>query len=445
MKHKKTYRWSFLVLTFIGVCLLGRLAHAQEALPNIIYILSDDQAWTDYSFMGHPHIQTPNIDRLARESLTFTRGYDTAPLCGPSLASIITGLYPNQHKMTGNDPAFASDNQRYSKAWMLERSRLYRDFLTEFQKHPTVPQLLKKKGYVSHQSGKWWGGHFSEGGFDEGMTHGDPLRGGRHGDEGLTIGRAGMDPIFEFIDRVAGEEEPFFLWYAPFLPHTPHNPPDDLLQKYLPLAPTEAIARYWAMCEWFDQTIGELVNKLEEKGLTENTLIVYVCDNGWIQDPDVPNKYMPGSKQDPQDGGIRTPIMFKWPAKIQPKMDTTTLVSSIDIAVTSLAAAGLPAQADMKGVNVLDEKQLKKREKVFSLDFSHDMVDAKHPEKSLESRIIITNPWKLIVPALDKEQDLQLYNVYKDPFEKDNLASSNPKIVKKLKKELDKFWNPTLK
>src|SRR3546814_15046199 len=104
------------------------------------------------------------------------------------------------------------------------------------------------------------------------MTHGDPARGGRQGDEGLKIGREGLKPVFDFIDDATTQDKPFFLWYAPFLPHAPHTPPDSLLQKYIDKAPSEAVARYWAMCEWFDQTIGELLQQLENKGLSENTL-----------------------------------------------------------------------------------------------------------------------------------------------------------------------------
>jgi hypothetical protein len=109
--------------------------------------------------------------------------------------------------------------------------------------------LLAAKGYQSLQTGKWWEGSFREGGFTEGMTHGDPKRGGRHGDEGLKIGRQGMQPIFNFIDQCG--EKPFFVWYAPFLPHSPHNPPERLLERYATPGKSIHVARYQAMCEWF--------------------------------------------------------------------------------------------------------------------------------------------------------------------------------------------------
>ena len=89
--------------------------------PNIVLIISDDQSWTDYSFMGHEHIQSPRIDQLAAQGLTFTYGYTTAPLCSPALASIATGLYPHQHGILGNDPVFSSSERKYSKEWMQER------------------------------------------------------------------------------------------------------------------------------------------------------------------------------------------------------------------------------------------------------------------------------------------------------------------------------------
>ncbi|MFC4870979.1 sulfatase [Negadavirga shengliensis] len=437
---KQSEIFLFLILS-VFVTMAGR-AYGQEDKPNIIYILSDDQSWKDFGFMGHSHIETPHIDKLAEEGLTFTRGYVTAPLCSPSLASIITGLYPQQHGITGNDPAFEFEGERYRSDWQLARSRLYRNYLDEFQKHPTVPMLLKKLGYLSFQSGKWWGGHWKEGGFTHGMTHGNPAKGGRHGDEGLKIGREGMEPIFDFMDEAIEENKPFFIWYAPFLPHSPHNPPDSLLQKYLAKAPTKAVAAYWAMCEWLDITVGQLLDRVEEKGLTENTLVVFVTDNGWIQDPDQPNRYVSGSKQDPQDMGIRTPIIYKWPKRITPRMDTENLTSSIDMVTTTLAAVGMDPLPAMPGINVMDQKALEERKMIFSLDFSHDMIHVDQPEKTLESRIVISTPWKMIVPdvANKENQETLLYNIIQDPTERENLALNRPEVVQELMRELDNWW-----
>src|SRR5690606_36882465 len=140
------------------------LESSQEDLPNIVYILSDDQAWTDYGFMGHPHIQTPNIDKLASEGLTFTRGYTTAPVCSPSLASIITGLYPHQHGITGNDPKFEYQGEESGnrKDWLEQRLSHNQKFIDHFYQNPTLPMLLKQKGYLSFHSGKWWEGSWKD-------------------------------------------------------------------------------------------------------------------------------------------------------------------------------------------------------------------------------------------------------------------------------------------
>ncbi|MFM9117859.1 MAG: sulfatase, partial [Planctomycetota bacterium] len=172
----------------------GRIALAAETAspPNIVLIISDDQAWTDYSFQQHPAIRTPRLDRLAAESLTFTRGYVPSSLCCPSLMSIITGLYPHQHRITSNDPPLppgktgAAANQ--DESFRAARQRM----IANVERVPTLPRLLAKRGYLSLQTGKWWQGHYERGGFTHGMTKGDPDQGGRHGDNGLQIGRKTM-------------------------------------------------------------------------------------------------------------------------------------------------------------------------------------------------------------------------------------------------------------
>ena len=410
-------------------------------MPNIICIISDDQGWTDYNFMGHEHIETPNIDRLAAEGLTFTRGYSTAPLCRPSLASIVTGLYPHQHRMVGNDPLFEFDpGKKYGKDWIAQRDFLNQSVVEEFEKLQTLPDILKEKGYLSLQTGKWWEGHYGNGGFTSGMTHGDHTRGGRHGDEGLKIGREGMGPIFEFINRAQEEQKPFFIWYAPFLPHVPHTPPDSLREKYLPLAPGPAVAAYWAMCEWFDITCGQLVDFIDRVGLGENTLFVYVADNGWVQDPHLPNRFAPRSKTSPYDMGIRTPIMFRWTGTIEPKMDTSSLVSSIDIAATILEVCGTLPRGGMQGINILDSEKLAGREAIFAETYNHDFTSV---VSSLYYRIILSRPWKLILPDEVNQPGAvpELYNITADPHEQINQAKSHPGIVADLKDQIENWWN----
>ncbi len=246
---------------------------AAPGAPNIVLIISDDHGWTDYGFQGHPDIETPQLDRLATQSAVFPRTYLCASVCRPSLASLITGLYPHEHGITGNDVVLPKNR---SGDWRRARDKVYlakcEELISNIEKHATLPRLLAKKGYVSFQSGKWWEGHFSRGGFTAGMTHGDPARGGRHGDEGLRIGRRGMKPVFDFIDSAG--EKPFFVWYAPYLPHSPHNPPARILKKYKADGRPLAVARYYAMCEWFDETCGQLLDHIETRNLTQNTLVM---------------------------------------------------------------------------------------------------------------------------------------------------------------------------
>ncbi len=408
--------------------------------PNVLLIISDDHAWTDYGFMGHPHIKTPSIDKLASESLVFTRGYVPSSLCRPSLATMITGLYPHQHGITGNDPDLPDPkvNPMAGRA-NPQYARYYETLMERIEKVPTLPRILGEVGYVSLQTGKWWEGSYRRGGFTEGMTHGDPHRGGRHGDEGLKIGRQGLEPIFGFVRRAKAEGKPFFVWYAPMMPHSPHTPPQEILEKYLALNLTPAQARYYAMCEWFDATIGQLISFLESEGLRKNTVIVYLADNGWIQDPAKPNQFAPKSKRSPYDGGLRTPIIFSWPGRIKPQRDDTSLVSSIDIVPTVLHLCNIPCPPELPGLNVLDREALNKRRAVFGEVYAHNVADVDRPTKSLQYRWVVQDNWKLIVPA-DPAEHSELYQIIDDPHETDDLSTQYPDRVKQLKELLDAWW-----
>ncbi len=415
--------------------------------PNIVLIISDDQAWNDYGFMGHEVVQTPHLDDLARESVVFKRGYVPTALCRPSLVTLVTGHYAHAHGVTGNDPSpkYAKKN---SDQYAARRAQL----ISYLDKLDTLPELLAEQGYLSHQSGKWWEGSYQHGGFSHGMTRGFPKPGGRHGDDGLKIGREGMEPINEFVDEAVAADKPFFLWYAPFLPHTPHNPPKRLLDKYREGRPLP-VAKYYAMCEWFDETCGQLMGKLEEKKVRDNTLVVYVTDNGWIQNPKK-NGYAPRSKQTPYEGGIRTPIMFSWPDRLKPA-DRPELVSSIDLVPTMLAAAGARQPEGLPGLNLMENLTSSKaidREAVFGESFAHDIADIEKPEASLLFRWCIQGKWKLLMtydgevnryvtthPRTEKHP--QLFDLEADPWEANNVAAQHPDMVAKLNVKLN-AWYP---
>ncbi|TWU35040.1 sulfatase family protein [Novipirellula artificiosorum] len=421
-----------------------------EQSPNIVLILSDDQSWTDYGFMGHEAIQTPNLDRLARESAVFRRGYVPTALCRPSLTTLITGLYSHQSLITGNDPANTPENRAHASRTGKDAREL---LISNVDNHPTVPRWLADRDYLSFQSGKWWEGSYARGGFTHGMTRGYPENGGRHGDDGLKIGREGMQPVNDFIDTAVDANKPFFLWYAPFLPHTPHNPPERILAKYQKEGRPKTIATYYAMCDWFDETCGQLLDRLDEKGIADNTLVIYVTDNGWIQDPNS-GGYTVRSKRSPYEGGTRTPIMFRWPAKVRPT-ERPELCSSIDIVPTILAAAGVEVAENLPGLNLLPHLQEGtpiERDAVFGESFAHDIADIQKPQASLlyrwvirgDDKLLLTydgQPGKMKFPPQGGEP--QLFDLRADPHEEVNLASQRPELVKELSQRLTDWYPVT--
>lgn len=386
--------------------------------PNVVLIISDDQWWGDFGFMGSEDVRTPHLDALAAESRVFPRGYVPTALCRASLATLITGLHPHEHKLTGNDPPRG-----------VERARM----LEHIEAVETVADHLGAAGYRSLQTGKWWEGNCTCGGFTEGMTHGDPSRGGRHGDEGLRIGRDGMAPATDFIDACVEDETPFFLWYAPFLPHTPHDPPERLLETYRADGVPLPIARYRAMCTLLDETCGELLGHLRERGVAEDTLVLFVVDNGWIQRPNG-RGYAPRSKRTPYEGGVRTPIMVRWAGRVKPGR-VETPVSSVDVPATILAACGLDVPAHWPGVDLTGD--VSDRGPLFGAAYTHDVVEVGRPERSLLSRWVLEDPLKLIVHT-DPARPVELFDVRADPAEERPL--DDPEAAAKLRARLDAWW-----
>ncbi len=398
--------------------------------------------------MGHEHLRTPHLDRLARESRVFPRGYVTSSLCAPSLATVITGRYPHEHRVVGNDPpggkeAFAAGRERMSR---------------HLEEWPTLPRLLGARGYASLQTGKWWQGDFTRGGFTEGMT-----KGTRHGDEGLDIGRNSMQPIHDFIGRCRTAGKPFFVWYAPMLPHNPHDPAPELVEHYRSKTDSVHVARYWGNVERFDRTVGDLLDHLDREKLSADTLVVYVTDNGWIQSTDNP-RFAPKSKLSPYDGGLRTPIMLRQPGTIRPGT-SEALASAIDIVPTVLAACGVAPPAGLPGVNLLDDAAVAARRQMFGECYTHTIVDLDDPAQSLLWRWTVRDRWKLVVPttagrpaalpAAEAERidpdsraryergEVELFDVAADPDEMKNLAAERPDVVADLRASLDAWWNPT--
>ena len=446
MKRIQSFAVKILLLTLFAT------VHAAEAnpKPNIILILSDDQAWTDYGFMGHPEIKTPHLDQLASRSLVFERGYVASPLCRPSLASMLTGTFPHAHGVTGNDVDGKNN-----------RERLDLPVREAFHKLPSFVRLLTSNGYLAHQSGKWWEGSHADGGF----THGMMPQPSRHGSEkSLSIGRTGMKPVTDFIDHASAAKKPFFVWYAPFLPHTPHNPPERLLAKYQAPGRPADVAKYYAMCEWFDESCGELLEHLESKGLSNNTMILYICDNGWVpasansKDPNQKawNQYALRSKGSPYENGIRTPILVSWPGRLAPAR-AAEFAHAVDFFPTIASVAGLEAPAGLPGINLLDEKARKGRDAVFGETHSIHNMTPGNPDDTLQYLWCVEEEWKLIVRFHGKDTTdyrkvhewdkapVRLYHIKDDPHERKDLAAAHPEVVERLRRKIDAWHAPAAK
>lgn len=434
--------------TLLGLLLLGLGACSSAAgdaplpasppAPNVVLIISDDQGWGDYGFMGHPQLKTPNLDRLAAESLTFRRAYVPSSLCCPSLASLITGRYPHQHGITCNDPPIPPGSPA-GRFYSTPEYRAGREQLAEkMRRQATLPRWLATAGYQSLQTGKWWQNDFRTGGFTAGMTRGE-----RHGDDGLEIGRKTLEPIFDFVRSCQAQNQPFFVWYAPLLPHAPHDAPADLVAASRPTwraGDEQAIGPYYANVLWHDRAVGALLDGLRDLNCEQNTIVIYVTDNGWIPGPER-NRYAPKSKQSPYEGGLRTPLMIRWPGKIEPRFDETP-VSSLDIAPTILRACGLQPPADLSGVDLLNSGALAERPAIFGECHTHNAVDLDRPASGLRWRWVVSGDWKLIAPAPSNEPDgvLELYDLANDPGETRNLATAEPQRLAELQQTLDAWW-----
>ena len=317
------------------------------APPNFVLLIADDHGWPYSGFMGDDVVKTPNLDSLAAEGVLFPFGFATASTCRPSLRSLLTGLHPVQwreKRMTlraaGRSPA---GHERI------------RDFAT-------IPRLLRQQGYASFQGGKYWEPSFGGGGFTHGMKTAETAGTNeahefmqkRAGGDGLELGRTTMQPLWDFLE--SHREQPFFVWFAPKLPHTPHDPPADLRALYADADLSESARLYYANITRFDRLAGELIDRLDRLGLREKTMIIYVSDNGWEQGRHQTNRVKqlggPKGKSSMYELGFRTPVIVNWPTEIEGGRRDEGLVSLVDIFTTLLDIAGVPIPADRTGISL---------------------------------------------------------------------------------------------
>ena len=352
MQHKSL----LLLLTVLFASCSGNTSSekneaSQNTLPNIILLIGDDQGYPYFGFMGADYVHTPNMDSLAASGVLFTDGYVSDNHCRPSLQTLLTGILPiDYHKIS--DSIFSE---------MVAERNIPDDSITAFRHYfdvralalphfNTLPELLAKKGYVSFQGGKWWEYNYQNGGFTHGMTKGwteaEQKTAGwfeKHmGGDGMDLARVTNQPAYDFLEETAGK--PFFIWFAPSLPHYPFDAPEKYYELYADQDMSESAKQYYANCTWFDDAWGEMVAYLKSNNLYDNTLIVYVNDNGWEQDPKQEFWYDPMRSHNGGDKGkgsiydmsFRSPIIFSWNGHIDKGVRTDALIHSADIPATIL-------------------------------------------------------------------------------------------------------------
>jgi uncharacterized sulfatase len=201
------------------------------------------------------------------------------------------------------------------------------------------------------------------------------------------------------------------------------------------------------MIEWFDETVGELLDHLDKRGLRENTLVAYLADNGWVQKPTL---FEGRAKMSPYEAGVRTPVILRRPGKIAARREEQSLASIVDLAPTIFTALGMKPPPAMTGINLLEGK----REAAFGAIFTHTAVDEADPTSGLKYRWMVRGRWKLVAPQLKNAPlllwpqrpetmwatEVELYDVVADPQERNNVAARNPKVVEELRRELDRWW-----
>jgi uncharacterized sulfatase len=427
-------------------------ANANERTPNIILLIGDDHGWPYYGMMGSQDVQTPHLDQLARTGTKFTFGHTTCTVCRPTLLSVLTGLYPLQYyqrmdALPDHAVEFRSGTQELTdedRRWGFFSNALQRKrWAFAFDHFTTLPRQLATLDYASFEGGKYWEGNFQRAGFTRGMSatwgaeviskHGLLL--GLAGGDGLALGRDTMQPLFDFIDEA--RKQPFFVWYAPMLPHTPHDPPERHLAKYRDRGFSESAQKYYANCTWFDEGVGQLVEFLTQRGLRENTLLVYFSDNGWEQAPQDAGDSAPDfafyggprGKNSMHDFGFRTPFVFNWPGHVPGGQQRDDLVSVIDIFPTVLDYAGIAPASDLPGKSLrptVERGQPLGRER-----FIGSMHQCREPNgwKQFEATGFYLRDRRWHYFVCDQRGVEQLFDMSHDPQATRDVAQQHPQLT----------------
>ena len=451
---------------------LAPLVVAAET-PNIVFILADDLGWRDLSNEGSTFYESPHIDRIAQSGMKFKRGYATCQVCSPSRASIFTGTYPPKHGIT----TWIGD--RSGVAWRGARrqdSHLPADYERNLRaEEVTLAEALRGAGYKTFFAGKWhlgskgsWprdhGFDVNKGGWDVGSPRGgffspwvNPnLESGPAG-ESLPV-RLGRETA-AFIEM--NKDQPFFACLSFYSVHGPIQTSPKLWRKYrdkaaaaglteerfvfdrrLPVRQVQDCPIYAGMIESMDDAVGIVLEKLDELSLTEDTIVCFTSDNGGVSSGDAfstSNLPLRGGKGRQWEGGIREPFYIIAPRVADPGSTSAVPVSGIDWYPTLLELAGVPVprEQDIDGVSLvplLKGGSIEKRPLFWH--YPHYGNQGGEP-----SSIITEDDWKLIFYHEDGRDEL--YQLARDPSERNDLARSEPERVKSLRAKLDAWLKKT--
>ena len=454
---KYTHR---IVLFLILGLTIGVTAQPKQR-PNVILIITDDQGYGDLGFTGNPHVRTPVIDAFAKESVRFNNFY-VSPVCAPTRSSLMTGRYSLRTGMrdTYNGGAIMASNE------------------------VTIAEMLKQADYSTGAFGKWHlGDNFpsrpSDQGFDESVIH---LSGGMGQVGDITTyfkgDRSYFDPVLWhnneqesydgycsdiFTDQAINfitknKESPFFCYLAFNAPHTPLQVPDYYYEKYKDIDPTsgfdkdgrpfsemseknkEDARKVYAMVNNIDDNLGKLFKKLKDLKLAENTLVIFMTDNGPQQTRYVGG--MRGLKGDVYNGGVRVPFFLKYPALVKGDKDVETMSAHLDVLPTLSEICGV----EMPKNRIIDGKSLLPLIKGKQVDWADRSLffywSRRYPE--LYNNMALQKGGYKLVGNTDYNstiEDFELFHLNKDPYEQRNLIKEKQDLALDLKKELDRTYN----
>ena len=419
--------------------------------PNIIVIITDDQGYGEVSAHGNPVLKTPNLDRLHRESVRFTQ-FHVSPTCAPTRAALLTGKHEFRSGVTHT---------------IFERERL------SLQAR-TLPEMLKKAGYATGIFGKWHLGDEDEylpdrRGFDKSFIHGaggigqtypgscgdapnntyrDPWI--WHNDRFVKAKGYCTDVFFEQATRWIGErkegKERFLAWISPNVPHDPFiSPGEEWEAPYKAAGLGTNAVRYYAMIAHFDAAVGKLLNDLERLDLENDTLVVFMTDNGHSLGSGY-NAGMRGRKGGPYQGGIRVPSFWRWPGKLPAGMDCEAVTAHVDFLPTVLELAGEKAPTSVAGIDGRSMTPLlgnpaKADGEAWPERFLFTHVgrwETGDAEKAKYSGTAVRNGrFKLVNNA-------ELYDLGVDPGETNNVIAAHPDVTVKLRAAYERWWAEVL-